>query len=543
MPHWLDPRIALVVLALAAILLAVGVRGVRVDRDPRCRARRCRYPLRELLDAKRNASEPEWPVTCPECGRVMESESRARRGARKKLRSLLALAIVLALPSLGLLGFEGYARWQSMKAIGSMPLWMLLRQAEKDSEANSWPHQKELFDRAAAGRIDPASAPRVVERILRWQRDPLVGFGFAGDALFELAEQGFVTEEQQNREWENQWIFGLTLPETIEPGMPVPISITARHRAGVTHGPPLIERTPWVTRYQRSLQTEWQTTIRVDAMRIDGREVEIPEELRDLRSLSYTPAHHRVRTVGWWVNRGPWAHAVAPEHDPASEVGVEIELVWHFGESGQHGLQQDPEQAGRWVTAEQWLAHRGVPTTGRTTLRGTTRIVPHGSITIDTLSQPDFESWLRAHLSRSVIKVVRQAQGDHFVYIAPASPDRKTLPADAPAVFGRIDLIHKDWRIGVAGVAAHPSTGRLGEGGFSLGMHEPIGRFLVENPTGWELELTALPGLAMRTAERPSAWSGQPVRVPISVELDLRCWEGQWSPMLFPATGPSPTTD
>ncbi len=529
--------IALTSLALGALALLLGMRGRRIDREPRCPARRCKYALGSVINARRAQNDDPFPLTCPECGRVITHERSLRIGTRQKVKPAIALGAAMLLVFIGVVGFEGYAAWQSTRAVNTLPMWLLMRNAERDTDASGFVHQRELFDRALASKISAKQAPAIIERLMEWQADPDVEYRWAGNALSDLAQQGLLTEEQQNRAWANMWLFDLRAPDSVEPGAPLPLSFLAHYRGGFNSGMPLIWEHPWDQHRARGFSMSHQTEVRVERLRINGETIPLPDDFRTLRALSHTAEEGVTRTLGWWTTRGPWDILVAPDLAPGSRVDIEADLTWDFTDSGQNGLQPDTEQGGKWVTVGQWLAHRGVPTKGSATVRSSTRIAPEGSITPTLVDRAEVNDWLRDRLAKSVLRVGRQPQGDYFIYLSGDWGDRNNLPADPPTVFGRAIIHHNGWSRPVGVLSDHAVDGRIGGGAFGPALDDMMGMYAVDNPTGWELEIIARPEESLRTAERPHAWAGAPIRTPIAVELDIRCWGNPAAPMLFVPEG------
>src|SRR5690606_23136376 len=121
-----------------------------------------------VTDAAPAPNTPAFPLACPECGRASPGEHSLRIGTRKARRPLVAAGAAVAILALSLGGSVGYMRWSNTRPVTLMPLWLLLRQAERDSDANQWVHQMELVRRAEAGDIAGRDAQRVIERILAW---------------------------------------------------------------------------------------------------------------------------------------------------------------------------------------------------------------------------------------------------------------------------------------------------------------------------------------------------------------------------------------
>ena len=516
MPHWLDPRIALVVLALAAILLAVGVRGVRVDRDPRCRARRCRYPLRELLDARRRANEPEWPLTCPECGRVMESESRARRGARKKLRPLIALGIVLAAPSVGLLGFEGYTRWQSARAVTVMPLWLLLRQAESDTRANNWVHQQEILERARAGAITGKDATRVIERMLKWAEDPSVMIGYAADVIPMLAAKGFATEDQVERLWERFWVFELILPDEVEDGEIIPFEVVGHYRGTSRYAPtgdPVPLDSPPV-----DVVVRVGTRVRVIRLALDDKASGLPPT--ELALFGGGPVQ---QSVAWFPNlrttdRDAFPRAAGEGRSLRFEVNIEA----HLAHTPQYRKVSHPV-TGQTISIEDWLRSLGAPQAWRVKLRGETRVVPKGSIVARTSRDAAWEEWYRNHVRGATLLIEGERELSASVILARGGPDAR--PGDAIRLYADQHLRWNGWTTPLAPIDADiPFLQSTGGALLDRTLGLPVAHWAMAYPDGWELVITPRPERSLLNVRRPVAWAGDPLVIPLRVMVSGRCW-------------------
>ncbi len=414
-----------------------------------------------------------------------------------------------------------------------MPLWLLLRQAEHDSYANKFIHQRELYNRVHSGVVEAEAAPRIVKRILRWQADPTVEYWWAGDALYELSIQGYVSEEQQHLAWANAWLFELEVPETVEPGSTIPLAVHAMHRAGYANGLPVIWE-PWLTERRRNPYIERDMHLTVDRLSVDGEEIPLTENHRSLFELSYHAQPRQHMRLGWNDARGPWNVLIAPSRRSGAGISIELEVSWDFTMSSRDGILRDPEQQNRSVTVGQWLAHRGVPTRGEATLRTHTQIVPKGSIVPTLVDRPEVNEWLADRLTRSVLTVRQNADGTYQLNMVDQKGNRDTIPDDPPVVFGRTILHHGGWSIPLNSVADHLVSGTLGDGHFSFNPgNEVLSRYIIENPTGWELEIIAEPERSLFTANRPAAWAGKPIRVPIGVEINHWCADQTKHDILF----------
>ncbi|MBX3353567.1 MAG: hypothetical protein KF684_11600 [Phycisphaeraceae bacterium] len=230
---FLDWTILTAIGGLGLLVLLLGLRGRRVDALPRCRKRRCRYDLTSFLGETHPGRA--YPITCPECGRVAAGERAVRWGRRRARRWVVGIGALLLALTGAVAGVEVYTRTQSVNTITWLPLFMLLDRAPKDTQANAYVHQIELLRRADAGEIDASGAARVVRRILAWQKDESVEWGFVGDVFAALAAQELVPESEVREFWNNILLITARVREEVEEGDPIPVEVAADWRG---HGQP-----------------------------------------------------------------------------------------------------------------------------------------------------------------------------------------------------------------------------------------------------------------------------------------------------------------
>ena len=514
MPNWIDPQFAMIVLALGAILLAVGLRGVRVDRDPRCRARRCRYPLRELLDAKRNASEPEWPVTCPECGRVMETPSRAKWGARRAVRAMVVIGALLAAPSIGVLGLDAYARAQSVRAIGSMPVWALLHLADRDAEHNDWRHQRELLARARAGAITRAEAERIAERILAWQQDATRTVRVAGDLFWELADPGLLPQRQIDQFWEHALRCTLLLPSAVERDGPFPFAVRIEYRGG--------GRLPssYLPSSYGDDEILARALFRVERLAINGREISL-EGRNPVLQYIYTQID-RPTTIhrSFFATDPVWASIVAPS-ESADRATIELTIRWLAEPIGARTtLEMTPGNPPVDVSLTYELTRRNLATTRLITLRGEARAAPTGSLVRRTDSSKEMRAYIENLFAPATLEVpdLSPYDGGAIVVFGPLY-DRPT-PPPTPTLFLADAVIRQGdesiptlWTQGLAG--QHPFATRVPR----RDDHDRLFTLVHANPEGWELVLTPRPDLGAYVANDAPAVAGEPIVIPLTVKI------------------------
>ena len=137
-------------------LLAIGLRGRRIDDHPLCR--RCGYDLTGGGSVGR----------CPECGADLARRRAVRVGHRARQSGLVVMGIVLLLPSAAALAVGSVARARGVDPTPFKPAWWLRR------DLNGGPALRdralaELTARVAVGRLPPAQTTAVADRALAAQ--------------------------------------------------------------------------------------------------------------------------------------------------------------------------------------------------------------------------------------------------------------------------------------------------------------------------------------------------------------------------------------
>ncbi len=527
-------QIALTALALGAFALFLGMRGRRIDREPRCPARRCKYALGSVISANRAQSEEPFPLTCPECGRVITNERSLRNGTRRKIKPVVALGLALLLPSSGYLAFEGYARWQSANALSTMPLWLLMNRAQRDTTANRFIHQKELLDRAEATKIDAQRAPAIVDQILDWQADPRVEIYHAADVVVELALQNLVTAAQAQRFWDQYYLFELVLPETVGAGEPLPFIVRADGRVGFRGGP-IPEKSPWDGRgppRPGGFNLGFESGMIVERIRIGDRSFSPdPEHLR-LGKTRFEITSLDDPDFTWHSTSDVWEYVRAPERAVGETVVVELTLRWDWPGGYQRGAHYDPK-TGRFANRDTWLKTRGITVGGALTLRGATRIVEPETIAVTEVRDPVVDAWVRDQVSRASVEATYQPLGEISGRVDPGTPNFDQQLSDPPAIFADQELRFGDWVLPLRPIEMGANTTQLVYGWIAdPDLRQLVGRLALENPDGWSYTITPRPERALRTAERRKAWAGDPITVPLEVSVIWHCFDPPPDPKL-----------
>lgn len=153
--------ILLSLIALGVLLLWLGLRGRRLNRNPCCR--QCGFDLSGVLPAG---------VTCTECGAGVKLARFVRIGQRRRMPLLLALGAPLAtLPfiPLGLVLFTTLTRTDLARF---KPVSLLLWEARTLSESDVRAAGKELLARQRRGELSSRDYAELVRTSLQLQASP-----------------------------------------------------------------------------------------------------------------------------------------------------------------------------------------------------------------------------------------------------------------------------------------------------------------------------------------------------------------------------------
>jgi hypothetical protein len=526
--------LSIAALFLGALALFLGLRGRRIDREPRCPARKCRYALGSVISAKRASNDEPFPLTCPECGRVIKAAHEFRLGTRRRITPLVVVGLALLLPSSGYLAFEGYARWQSANALSSMPLWLLMNRAERDTTANRFIHQRELLNRAEAQKIDAKRAPAIVDQILDWQADPRVEIYYAADAVVELALQNLVTTAQAQRFWDQYYLFELVLPETVGAGEPLPFIVRADGRVGYNGGP-IPEKSPWDGRgppRPGGFGLGFESGMIVERIRIgDGGLSPEPDHLR-LGKIRFEMTSFDDHDFAWPSTSDVWDYVRAPERSVGQTIEIELTLRWDWPGGYQSGSMYDPKTRMP-ANRDTWLKARGITVGGALTLRGTTRIVEPDTITVQEVRDPVVDAWVREQVSRASVEATRQPFGDISGRVDPGTPNFDQQLSDPPVIFADQELRFGDWTLPLRPIEMGANTTQVVYGWIAdPNVRQLVGRIAIENPDGWSYAIIPRPERALRSAERPKAWAGDPIVVPLDVAVTWHCFDPPPDPKL-----------
>jgi hypothetical protein len=503
---------ALASLALGAFALFLGMRGRRIDREPRCPARGCKYALGGVISAKRALGDEPFPLTCPECGRSIAHERSLRIGTRRTIKPAIALGVAMLLGGLSIVGIEGHALWKNAQAVNTMPLWLLLHQAKSDTAANGHIHQTEIVRRAEAGLLTEQQAEILIERVLRWQTDKDTELLILANAFSALAEQGYASPSQIERFWKQIRLFDLLVPDRVESGGPLPIEVRLYFRGGRDHNAPLAR-----DMHTNGADMHFVNNLEylVDELRIGG----VVVDLNTREQLLWAEIDRPATVLGvydlvWRTPMPAWDKLQAPE-TAGGEVAIDITIRWQVMERFRKARQMTASVE---QTLTESLTEAGLPTSGTITLSTTTQVVSELP-PIAPSDNPIDRQWLEAQMGAATLSVRAQhtpGQGSFVNFPIGWNAGRPT--SDTP-LYGDL-VIRKGDRTFPAYWNDTFVGGHLPPSAIHPNVAHEIARFAIDDQTGWELMFIPRPERAARKVDRPSPLGGEPIVVPLPVTVE-----------------------
>lgn len=190
MPTWIT--IALIAsAACGAVLIALGLRGRRLDRNPICR--RCGFDLQGRFPW----SQPTTP-TCPDCGERLLTFRSVMPGARARRASLMALGLMLCFPGLVLLLAEAADTFAGRATASVKTSAMIANQVSGNTKGSA--ALRVLTGRTATGGALAGDLQPAIERALVLQADRSQDLDPQWLELLETARRrGLLSPNQQER--------------------------------------------------------------------------------------------------------------------------------------------------------------------------------------------------------------------------------------------------------------------------------------------------------------------------------------------------------
>ena len=213
----------IVLLVAACALLLVGFRGRRVDDHPLCRW--CGFDLVGI---------PASSGACSECGADLRADRAIRTGHRARRAGMIALSLVLLVPSLLWIGVVGYAAATDVEWIACKPVWWLLRDANMDRASMS-----ELLKRLGTKKLSASEIDQVVAEALSFQVNASATWNPGWGEFVEQARlKGSVAEPQWARYLKQSVMLGMRARPVIARGDPVWVEVMLKElRLGNTWKP------------------------------------------------------------------------------------------------------------------------------------------------------------------------------------------------------------------------------------------------------------------------------------------------------------------
>ncbi len=225
---WLAVLVILVMLLPAGlVLLAVGLRGVRVSDHPHCRA--CGFDLFGSAAAER----------CPECGTGLSRSGAVREGVRRRRPGLIVAGVVLLLPIVAVLGLGAWGAvssidWQRVKPVA----WLRWEANASGAGAGAGAAVDELLRRQQAGELTAAQVDALIDDALAAQADAARPWDPDWGDILQTAKRDSVLDEGRWQRYAEQAVtvgspFSLEVRPRVRRGDPIPYRL---HRSAARAG-------------------------------------------------------------------------------------------------------------------------------------------------------------------------------------------------------------------------------------------------------------------------------------------------------------------
>lgn len=205
-----------VVIVLGFVLVWLGLRGRRLNRNPTCRG--CGFDLTGTL--------PDG-VTCPECGAGLKRAKAVRIGQRRRMWVVATVGLLLILLPFAGIGVTVYAVLTGADVNQYKPVGLLLWEVKNGNASTLDAAAKEFNRRRQAGALDSGATGRVVDAALDIQGDADRSWNPEwGDFIEMVNLDGDVTDEQMQRYRDQSVVLACEVRPRIRRGEPLPLKFS-----------------------------------------------------------------------------------------------------------------------------------------------------------------------------------------------------------------------------------------------------------------------------------------------------------------------------
>ncbi|CAG1009080.1 hypothetical protein PHYC_03650 [Phycisphaerales bacterium] len=206
-------------LIVGVVLIALGLRGRRINDHPICR--QCSFDLEGVY--------PEG-VTCPECGAGLKREKSVRLGARRRRMWMVLVGALLALAPLPPIAAVAFAGLTGSDINAYKPLGLLLWEANHADSARTAGLAAEVLNRLMTpNKVTAGQYQRVIEATLALQADPSKAWSEEWGNIIDRAKlDGVLTQAQEDRFERQAGVLALKTRERVHAGRKLPVRIDLR---------------------------------------------------------------------------------------------------------------------------------------------------------------------------------------------------------------------------------------------------------------------------------------------------------------------------
>ncbi len=203
-------------IVLGVVLVALGIRGKRINRHPSCRD--CGFDLSGTL--------PDG-VTCPECGAGLKRPKAVREGQRRRMWIVTTVGALLVLLPVSGIGIATYAVLTGANLNQYKPVGLLLWETKGSNAQTLEAAAEEFTRRRQAGTLDPSVTSRIVDAALDIQNDPDRPWTTEWGDFIEMVDlDGNASKEQMQRFRDQCVTLECEVRPNIRPGEPLPIKFS-----------------------------------------------------------------------------------------------------------------------------------------------------------------------------------------------------------------------------------------------------------------------------------------------------------------------------